>query len=315
MVARRVRRRRRRRQHRGVADAAGGAAVAAPDPVRGHRPPAPGRDRTVAPRGAASRRRLDRAVYRRCRRVIAAERHAPRRPSSPIAPRAGRRRASSSPAATSRPARHRSTCAPAVGLALLSVANWYPNKGVARAARRRSPRCPTTWRRCTSPAAPTSTRRTAATCAPAWPGPTSPAASIVHGTVDRPTVAGLYAGADAFALATARRATRPCSPRRSPPACPSSGGGGRSSSTSSATASRVASPTSATWRRWTAALADVLGDDSAGARLRSGRRSAGDAPADMGRHGDAVLRRRRRSATAAVEPAHDRSARRRCRCG
>ena len=126
--------------------------------------------------------------------------------------------------------------------ALLSVANWYPNKGVlelldAFAALPEEMATLHLAGRVDVDPVYSDTR-----AAPAWRGPTWLGRVIVHGGVDIPTVAGLYAGADAFALATAARATRPCSPRRSPLVCRSSGGGSRSCSTSSVTGSRGASP-------------------------------------------------------------------------
>ena len=97
---------------------------------------------------------------------------------------------------------------PAVGMragrraALLSVANWYPNKGVVELldAFAALPQDLATLhlagRADVDPAY--STRVRARLARPDLVGRV-----IVHGAVDLPTVAGLYAGADAFALATA----------------------------------------------------------------------------------------------------------------
>jgi glycosyltransferase involved in cell wall biosynthesis len=157
-----------------------------------------GTDRPRLMRAATGR--LDRAVYRRCRRVIVASRTLERcllddhgfAPADVVVVE---------PGCDLPPARPRHGMRAGRGAALLSVANWHPNKGVVQlldAFSALPDETATLHLAGRTDVDPTYGPRVRARLAQ----PDIAGRVVVHGPVDLPTVAGLYAGADAFALAT-----------------------------------------------------------------------------------------------------------------
>ena len=143
---------------------------------------------------------VDRALYRRCRIVIAASGTLRRclvedrrlAPAAVVVVEPGCDLPPSAPPLEMRAGRR---------AALLSVANWYPNKGVVElldAFAALPDEMATLHLVGRVDVDPTYGTRVRARLA----RPDLVGRVIVHGTVDLPTVAGLYAGADAFALAT-----------------------------------------------------------------------------------------------------------------
>ncbi len=142
---------------------------------------------------------LDRAVYRRCRTVIVASRTLERclLDAHGFAPPV----IVVEPGCDLPPARPRRGMRAGRGGALLSVANWHPNKGIVQLldAFAALPDETATLHLVgrTDVDATNGARVRARLTRPDVAGRV-----VVHGPVDLPTVAGLYAGADAFALAT-----------------------------------------------------------------------------------------------------------------
>ena len=196
-------RRRRRRQHHDMAAGTVGRSLApAGVPLVAHGPPATRRHRTPA---RASARRSDRSIAsctQRCDVVIAASHVARRRADRRARPRPGtgpRRRAG---LRSARPCPRRPDMRRGRRIAVLCVANWLPNKGIHELLDAVRAPAATTPSRCTSPDATTSIAATPAGSAASSRTAGSPRRVVVHGPVDRSTVAGLYAGADVFALPT-----------------------------------------------------------------------------------------------------------------
>ena len=256
--------------------------------------------------GRGVRGSLDRAVYRRCRAVIAASdtlrrsvvedrRLAPAcvvvvepgcdLPASPprLAMRAGRR------------------------AALLSVANWYPNKGVLQlleAFAALPVEMATLHLAGRVDVDPVYSGHVSARLAQ----PDLAGRVVVHGAVDLPTVAALYAGADAFALATASEGYATVFAEALAAGLPVVGWRRPflQHFVRDGVEGRLAEPGDVP--ALTGALADVLGDRQrragfAAAATRRGR--ALPTWADTAKGFFAVVAW---SATAAVEPPHDRSA-------
>ncbi|HEU4842366.1 MAG TPA: glycosyltransferase family 4 protein [Ilumatobacteraceae bacterium] len=144
--------------------------------------------------------RLDRAVYRRCRATIAASRTLHRclvddhglPPADVVVVEPGCDLPSAPPAGGMRAGRR---------AAVLSVANWYPNKGIVELldAVAALPADAATLHLAGRPDVdPAYTTRVRARLT----RPDLVGRVVVHGAVDSPTAAGLYAGADVFALAS-----------------------------------------------------------------------------------------------------------------
>jgi glycosyltransferase involved in cell wall biosynthesis len=145
-------------------------------------------------------RRLDHAVYRRCRTVIAASETLARSllddravaPDRLVVIEPGCDVPPGTPSGDMRLGRR---------TAVLCVANWYPNKGLLElldAVATLPEDAATLHLAGRDDVDPAYTARVRARLA----APDLAGRAVVHGTVDLPTVAGLYAGADVFALAT-----------------------------------------------------------------------------------------------------------------
>jgi glycosyltransferase involved in cell wall biosynthesis len=152
------------------------------------------------PAWRAVKRHLDQAVYRRCRTVIAASDTLGRSlldervvaPSRLVVIEPGCDLPPATPPGDMRCGRR---------TAVLSVANWYPDKGVLdllEAVAALPVDAATLHLAGRDDVDPAYTARVRARLA----APDLAGRVVVHGTVDLPTVAGLYAGADVFALAT-----------------------------------------------------------------------------------------------------------------
>ena len=250
---------------------------------------------------------LDRAVYRRCRAVIAASETLRRclvddrrmTPAGVVVVEPGCDLPLTVPRGEMRAGRR---------AALLSVANWFPNKGVVELldAFAALPEEMATLHLAgrTDVDAGYGGRVRARLARPDLAGRVE-----VHGPVDRATVAGLYAGADAFALATVAEGYATVFAEALASGLPVVGWRRPflEHFVRDGVEGRLADVGDV--RSLTQALADVIGDeerraDFAAAAVRRGR--ALPTWADTAARFFAVVRR---SATAAVEPADDRSVR------
>jgi glycosyltransferase involved in cell wall biosynthesis len=251
----------------------------------------------------AVKRRLDHAVYRRCRVVIAAsdtlghslldehvvgpERLVVIEPGCDLPP--------GSPPGDMRVGRR---------AAVLSVANWYPNKGVVElldAVAALPDDAATLHLAGRDDVDPAYTARLRARLA----APDLAGRVVVHGTVDPPRVAGLYAGADVFALATFVEGYATVFAEAL--ACGLPVVGWRlpflEHFVRDGVEGRLAEPGDIA--ALTGALADVIGDDAARRRFAAAAARRGSTLPTWRDTATRFFAELRRSAAPAVEPPHD----------